>query len=155
MYDAVSASTASALGCGPAAAEPLSSAAVSRAAIASRPEHGRTPRRGYRSLRSNTDFSRVYRTGIRRRCGALTVVTSSGPAGPAIVGFVAGKRVGSAVARNRAKRRMRAAVSRCGLKSDTVYVLIADRGVLTTDFERLVRWIDHCTGEQTMALEKA
>ena len=154
MDAAVNASTASDPGCGPAVAELSSSAVASRAAIASRPDYERTPRRGYRSLRSSTEFSRAYQTGQRRRCGGVTVIAGPGPPGPASVGFVAGKRVGSAVVRNRAKRRMRAAVSRCGLKSDTVYVLIADRRVLTADFERLVRWIDRCTGEQSMALEK-
>jgi len=49
---------------------------------------------------------------------------------------------------------MREAVSRCSLKSDTVYVLVADRGVLNADFERLVRWLDRCIGEQLTALEK-
>jgi ribonuclease P protein component len=77
-----------------------------------------------------------------------------GPKGPAAVGFVAGRKVGSSVVRNRAKRRMREAASRCGLKSDTVYVLIADRGVLTADFDSLVRWIKRCTEEQPMALDK-
>ena len=57
------------------------------------------------------------------------------------LGVVAGKKVGSAVARNRAKRRLRAAASRCELKPNTVYVLVAERGVLTAEFSRLVDWI--------------
>ena len=57
------------------------------------------------------------------------------------LGVVAGKRVGSAVARNRAKRRMRAAASLCELKPNTVYVLVAERGVLTAEFPQLVDWI--------------
>jgi ribonuclease P protein component len=86
-------------------------------------------------------FDRVYKRGSRKRCGAITVIQLEGENGPPQVGVVAGKRVGSAVARNRAKRRMRAAASLCGLKPDTVYVLVAERGVLTADFPRLVGWI--------------
>jgi ribonuclease P protein component len=68
------------------------------------------------------------------------LVTEGSPGLPT-VGFVAGKRVGSAVDRNRAKRRMREAAARCALKADTVYVLVADRGVLDIDFNRLVEWV--------------
>ena len=57
------------------------------------------------------------------------------------VGVVAGKKVGSAVARNRAKRRLRAAATQCDLNPYTVYVLVAERGVLTAEFPRLVNWI--------------
>lgn len=95
----------------------------------------------------------MYRTGIRRRCGAVTSVVADGPVGQPTVGFVAGKKVGTAVMRNRAKRRMRAATSRCVLKRDTVYVLIADQGVLTADFERLVSWISSCTADLTVVEE--
>jgi len=117
---------------------------VSRAAIASRPETSRP----YRSLRSRAEFSRAYKTGSRRRCGSISVITCPGPDGPPTVGFVAGKKVGSAVRRNRAKRRMREAAARCSLKSDTVYVLIADRGVLTAQFGSLIRWIERCAERQ-------
>ncbi len=71
----------------------------------------------------------------------MTVITAPGSLGLPQVGVVAGKRVGSAVARNRAKRRLREAAALCSLKADTVYVLVADRVVLTADFESLVRWV--------------
>lgn len=128
-----------------------SSAAVSRAAIASRPETGRP----YRSLRSSAEFARAYKTGERRRCGPLTVITCSGPEGRPTVGFVAGKKVGSAVLRNRAKRRLREAAARCDLKSDTVYVLIAGRSTLTADFDELISAIRRCIGERPVAEERA
>lgn len=154
MYAAGNESTGSAHECAPAPAGPSSSAAGPRVAIASRPDLFMVPRRGYRSLRRHSDFSRAYRSGRRQRCGAVTVVSLPGPSGPPTIGFVAGKRVGAAVLRNRAKRRMREATARCRPKSDTVYVLIADRGVLTADFDSLVRWIGRCTEEQSMALER-
>ena len=81
-------------------------------------------------------------------------MVADGPSGPPAVGFVAGKKVGSAVARNRAKRRMREAASCSSLKPDTVYVLVADRGVLTADFDRLVRWISRCSTSSNAAEER-
>ena len=79
---------------------------------------------------------------------------AEGPTGPPSVGFVTSKKLGSAVKRNRAKRRMRAAASCSRLKPDTVYVLVADRGVLTADFSRLVQWINRCA-EAADATEEA
>jgi ribonuclease P protein component len=67
------------------------------------------------------------------------------------VGFVAGKRVGSAVLRNRAKRRLREAVAHCELRDDTVYVLIADQSVLAEDFSTLVESIERCVGDGSVA----
>jgi ribonuclease P protein component len=54
------------------------------------------------------------------------------------VGIVASRGVGGAVARNRAKRRLREALMRVGLKSDTAYVVIASSGVVTMRFDSLV-----------------
>lgn len=144
MYVAASASTASVPECAPVPDEPSSSAAGSRAATASPPELGADLGLPYRSLRRGRDFAAAYRRGKRRRCGAVTMVVSPGPVGAPTVGFVAGKKVGSAVVRNRAKRRLRAAAARSRLESDTVYLLIADRGVLDAEFGKLVRWIDRC-----------
>jgi ribonuclease P protein component len=96
------------------------------------------------------DFSAAYRTGKRRRCGAVTAVVADGPPGPATVGFVAGKKVGSAVRRNRAKRRLREAAAHSELKDDTVYVLIADIGVSDAPFPQLIEWINRCVREQTI-----
>lgn len=78
----------------------------------------------------------------------------SGPPGAPTVGFVAGRKVGSAVLRNRAKRRLREAAARSQLKRDTVYVLIADQGVLDVSFARLVDWIDRCLEELSAAGEE-
>jgi ribonuclease P protein component len=77
----------------------------------------------------------------------LTLIVADGDSGPPVVGVVAGKKVGSAVVRNRAKRRMREAASRISLNPDTVYVLVADRGVANTEFERLVDWLGNCVDQ--------
>ena len=61
------------------------------------------------------------------------------------VGFVAGKHIGTAVQRNRAKRRLREAIARVPLSSDTDYVVIASKDVLTVDFVALIRWLSATT----------
>lgn len=64
-------------------------------------------------LKTRADFLRAAR-GIRRVEGAVTLETCATP-DPAPrqlrIGFTASKKIGNAVARNRAKRRLRAAAS--------------------------------------------
>jgi ribonuclease P protein component len=55
------------------------------------------------------------------------------------VGIVASRRVGGAVTRNRAKRRLREALMRVELRPDTAYVVVATPGVATMGFDHLVR----------------
>ncbi|MEA3276503.1 MAG: ribonuclease P protein component [Pseudomonadota bacterium] len=98
-------------------------------------------------MRGHGEFSRVYKRGSRHRSGAVTLIVADGDAGPPVVGFVAGKRVGSAVMRNKAKRRMREAASRISLKPDTVYVLVAESGVVDANFEQLVSWLGNCVDQ--------
>jgi ribonuclease P protein component len=82
-------------------------------------------------LKVRGDFLRV--AGVRVRAVRPGLVLQAAPqpgevAAPLRVGFTASKRVGNAVARNRAKRRLRAAAAAvlpdCG-KPGTDYVLIA------------------------------
>ncbi len=66
------------------------------------------------------------------------MMCTGGERGLPQVGIVASRRVGGAVARNRAKRRLREALMRVGLKTDTAYVVIASSGVVTMRFDNLV-----------------
>lgn len=102
-----------------------------------------SPRRGrpYRPLRGHGVFTRVYRTGRRVRRGNVITVTSPEGSGLPQVGFVAGRRVGNAVERNRAKRRLREAMARVPLQRDASYVVIADVGVNDVEFGQLVGWL--------------
>jgi ribonuclease P protein component len=87
-------------------------------------------------------FSTVFRIGTASRSGGITVLRAPAPTGPPQVGFVAARRVGTAVERNRAKRRLREAMMNVELEADTAYVVIASPGVLTMGFDNL---IDHLT----------
>ncbi|HVW75617.1 MAG TPA: ribonuclease P protein component [Rhizomicrobium sp.] len=66
-------------------------------------------------LKTRADFLRAAR-GIRRVEGAITLETCATPIAETLpggvrVGFTASKKIGNAVTRNRAKRRLRAAAS--------------------------------------------
>lgn len=65
--------------------------------------------------------------------------------GPPRVAIVAGKKVGNAVRRNRAKRRLRAAIGRLRLRDDKAYIVIARSGVVDAPFDRLVAWLTEAT----------
>ena len=127
---------ASATACAPGPGEPCSSAVAARAAAVSRRR-----KRPFSSLRGRTEFQRLRREGIRRRVGGVTVVAAAGGPHSPLVGVLAGKAVGSAVRRNRAKRRLRAAVARAPLRSDRDYLVIAGEAVPAAPFGVLVGWV--------------
>lgn len=100
--------------------------------------------RPYVSLRGRKSLAAAYR-GSRRAAGAVVVLTSRGSEGPPQVAFVAGREVGNAVRRNRAKRRLRAAMERVRLRDGMTYVVIARRGAPDAPFDRLVGWLKTAT----------
>lgn len=74
----------------------------------------------------------------------------SGNPGPPRVGVVAGKKkIGGAVQRNRAKRRLREALVGVPLREGHDYVVIASSTVLTASFGEVVQWLRTAVGEET------
>jgi ribonuclease P protein component len=95
---------------------------------------------GLDHLTRRSEFLRAAR-GIRRVTPGLTLEICENPDGTAIrVGFTATRKIGGAVVRNRAKRRLRAAAAqvlgREGLPG-TDYVLVARQGTVGRPFESL------------------
>jgi ribonuclease P protein component len=137
MFDAENESMDSAPAAEPERVAQSSSVAAPRAASGSPPE----------SLKGRARFSEVYATGTRYRSGGITVLIARDGRAPH-VGIVAGKRqIGSAVVRNRAKRRLRAALDQVALP-DGSYIVFASRAVLTAPFGELVRWLEAATKEK-------
>ena len=108
------------------------------------------------TLKKRSDFLRVRAAGYRWAATGLVLQAAPAPAaedagaGPVRVGYTASRRIGNAVARNRAKRRLRAAVAhvmpasaQCGCD----YVVIARAATLTRPFDAL-------TGDLTAALAR-
>lgn len=119
--------------CGRAPVEPSSPPAAAKDGSASPSE--------LTTLRTSRDFRRVLSTGRRVRRGAVTVVAAPSPEAGPRVGLVAGRGIGNAVRRNRAKRRIRHALREVSLEQGMDYVIIADRQVVEADFQDLIGWL--------------
>ncbi len=94
-------------------------------------------------IRKRADFLKAAR-GVRRTTPAVTLEVSANPAlapGHARVGFTASRKIGPAVARNRARRRLRAAagaVLPLYGEPGNDYVLVARPATLIRPFDALL-----------------
>lgn len=84
----------------------------------------------------------------------MVVVATDGDPGAPQVGFVAGRRVGNAVERNRAKRRLREAMARVALRDGMTLLVIAQPGVNEATFPQLVGWLATACGEPNGSEER-
>jgi ribonuclease P protein component len=107
-------------------------------------------RRTFLPLSGVQRFDAVFKSGSRVRLGGVSVVALCTESGVARVGLVAGRSVGGAVVRNRAKRRLRAALDRVELSEGMDYVVIATTAVATESFGTVARWVREAT-EQARA----
>lgn len=92
-------------------------------------------------LTSSTDFKRVRRTGRSYAHPFLVLVAAPNDLGITRFGFTAGRAVGGAVQRNRAKRRMRATFQQqfSKIKQGWDIILIARPAILKAPWQQLVR----------------
>ncbi len=88
------------------------------------------------------DFQRMTRRARKAVTPSLILQAMAAGDGPPHVGFTASRKVGNAVARNRARRRLRAAVHDVLARRAQAgwhYVLIARQGTLTRDYDALLQ----------------
>jgi len=79
------------------------------------------------------------------------MVSSPGPTGPPRLGLVVSKNCGSAVTRNRIKRRLRVAADTIGLRPGIDYVIIATSEVADAPYDRLIGWLGRALEESAHA----
>lgn len=96
--------------------------------------------RTWHRLKRRTEFLDVAATGLRRATPGFVIQAKQLTTGPLRIGFTASRKVGNAVARNRAKRRLRALVDKVfpqlGLEAWDL-VLIARTETIGRDFAAL------------------
>jgi ribonuclease P protein component len=91
------------------------------------------------SLRTARDFKRVYSEGVRARSNGLTLhlLPASG-SNPGRLGLAVPKSIGSAIVRNRLRRRLRSAARDCDLTGSADAVLGAAPETGALSYQELV-----------------
>ncbi len=108
-------------------------------------EVSKRPSQATRSLKTSRQFTEVFRRGRRARSGGVTVVARRRRSGCSRVGLAVGRRVGGAAVRNRAKRRIRAAVRQTSLPTPFDFVIVAEPAVVQAPFTELCVWVQSAT----------
>ena len=92
-----------------------------------------------RRLTKAKDFAATRRGGRAWSDGLLVLVARPNSLDVTRVGYSVGKRVGNAVVRNKAKRRLREAVRLATVRAGWDIVLIARKDASSADYQRLSR----------------
>ena len=98
-------------------------------------------RRTWTSLKRRADFLRIAASGLRRVTPGFILQAAATPEGAQRIGFTVTRKVGNAVVRNRAKRRLRAVadtVFKAAAPRGLDYVMIGRSETLTRDFAQMV-----------------
>lgn len=148
MFGAVTRSMAFERACEREPAAPSSDVAAERVGDVSGSE-----RRPFVSLRGRDSFNRVFQEGSRSEVGPVTVVVAPGRPGPARVGVVAGRQVGAAVARNRAKRRLREAVAMAPPPHGVECLVVAGVGIGLVRHDGLVDMVRKAIDNAMLRME--
>lgn len=92
-----------------------------------------------RTIARSNDFRRLYETGRKARRDGVTVFVAPRPAPdlPTRLGLTVPRSAGSAVVRNRIKRRLREAMRERGPEAGFDVVIRADRSAVDVEFQEL------------------
>jgi ribonuclease P protein component len=92
-----------------------------------------------KTIKKRAEFVRVGKVGVAARTRTVVAVCCGNDRGGALAGFTASKKVGRAVKRNKAKRRLRSLVREfCQMFcQDSSYVFIATQATALCDFSIL------------------
>jgi len=92
-------------------------------------------------IRRRAEYVAVYDRGRKIGGRLMTVFLLENSLSRPRLGIAATRKFGSAVQRNRAKRRLREALARVPLRGDRDYLVIAGEAVPTAPFGALVGWV--------------
>ena len=91
-------------------------------------------------VRGAATFRELRRQGVRARCGPVTVTWVPAGDGPSALAFAIGRRVGTAVVRNRLRRRLRAVFAELADRADLApgtYLVSTGPEAATLDYGEL------------------
>ncbi len=108
------------------------------------------------SLCRNYEFQRLYRRGKSQVRPTLVLYAAKGRKDEVRLGITAGKKVGNAVLRNRAKRRIRELFRtyKPDIKRGVDICIVARSATVTAPYEKLVRDFKSALCELSLWIEK-
>ena len=111
--------------------------------------------RVYTTLKQNWEFHRAYNRGVSLVSPSYVLYVCKGKKNQLRLGITAGKKIGTAVSRNRAKRVITAAFDMCAMHIPTGYdcvvvartrILNLKSNIVAADFERQLKkenlWVE-------------